>query len=163
MVVPRDGKGVRGVEGLLRYRGVEAWKEWSQAHHPFGQEAVEECALREGKNYLGTCILGYTEIWPHTLCTIKSSQYKVCWSHSQSAMDLESDQIPTCLGADFRDECQGVLAGVVHPYHLLSALGSLLTLLHHLVLVASRVDHRQKVGLQVVLHLGVEEGRRWES
>ena len=64
MVVPRDGKGVRGVEGRLRYRGVEAWKEWTQAHHPFGQEAVEECALREGKNYLG--ILGYTEIWPHT-------------------------------------------------------------------------------------------------
>ena len=49
VVVLRDGKGVRGVGGLQRYRGVEAWKEWTQAHLPFGQEAVEECALREEK------------------------------------------------------------------------------------------------------------------
>ena len=73
-------------------------------------------------------------------------------------MVLELDQIPTCFGADFRDECKSVLAAVVHAYHLLSALGSLLTLLHHLVLVTSRVDHWQKVSLQVVLHLGVEGG-----
>ena len=49
VVVLRDGKGARGVEGLQRYRGVEAWKEWTQAYHPFGQEGVEECALRKEK------------------------------------------------------------------------------------------------------------------
>ena len=77
VVVLRDEKDVKGVEGLQRYRGVEAWKEWTQAHHPFGQEAVEECALRE-ENFKSTrcwCSVLHT----YTLCTVKSSQYKACY------------------------------------------------------------------------------------
>ena len=64
VVVPRDGKGVRGVEGRLKYRGVEAWKEWTQAHHPFGQEVVEECALREGKVYKDILKYGHIHFAP---------------------------------------------------------------------------------------------------
>lgn len=58
LVVTRDGKGVREAEGLQRYRGVVAWKEWVQVHHPFGQEAVKECVLREKKGL--KCIQGYS-------------------------------------------------------------------------------------------------------
>ena len=49
LVVMRDGKGVRGAEGLQRYRGVVAWKEWAQVNRPFGQEVAEEYALRGKK------------------------------------------------------------------------------------------------------------------
>lgn len=64
LVVMRDGKGVRGAEGLQRYRGVAAWKEWAQVNRPFGQEVAEEYALRGKKcrNDFGVyySIQGYT-------------------------------------------------------------------------------------------------------
>ena len=95
----------------------EAWEEVHQTHH-CEPVAGEECGLERERRVIRT------------------------------SRDTRHDGgQPTCACADIGDELQCLLAGMVHADHLLSSLGSLLTLLHELVLVSSRVDHGQHVCL----------------
>lgn len=61
--------------------------------------------------------------------------------------------------ADVADDAEGLPQGVVHPQHLVAVLGLLLRLLHQRVLVATRVQLSQQLGVDELFRLGSERER----
>lgn len=56
-------------------------------------------------------------------------------------------------GVDVPDDVEGLLQGVVHAQHFVAALGLLCRLLHQRVLVPTRVQVCQQLGMDEVLGL----------